>query len=178
MNTAHSKAIMVLCFLVAALFVIFSKFRISTDLALFLPEPVTKFEKLLHHQLRNSASANIIFLGFSGLAPTELAGFNRRMTARLRQSDKFSRVVNNADSLSEGTLAFLQKNRYLLTHKDLSEQFSIAGLKAALAARLEGLASASASVEKNICAMTPPQKSSPCCNSGKAKSANTNGPPS
>jgi len=154
-NTARCKAITIVCILLAALYVIFANFRISTELSLFLPEPVTKFEKLLHYQLNNGASTNIIFLGFSGLPAKELADFNQRMTKRLRQSDTFSKVTNNASNLSESALEFLEKNRYLLTHNDLSEQLSVAGLKASLSARLDGLASSSAPIEKRYLRRDP-----------------------
>ena len=70
------------------------------------------------------------------------------MVDRLGQSGTFSTVTNNARSLSTRALEFLEKHRYLLTHHDLTEQFSVSGLKSALQARLEGLASSSAAVEK------------------------------
>lgn len=148
MITERNKAIAIVCVLIFASFVIFTKFKVSTDLGLFLPEPVTKFEKLLHHQLDHSASSNIIFLGFSGLAPEQLASFNQSITEKLRQSKAFSKITNNASSLSNNGLEFLENNRYLLTHNDLSKQFSVTGFKSALNDRLEGLASSSAPIEK------------------------------
>ena len=107
MSTARSKGIIITCFLLVALVVIITKIRVSTDLALFLPEPVSKVERLLHHQLDNGASTNIIFFGFSGLPVEELAAFNQRITEKLRQSDTFRKVTNNAASLSDTGLEFL-----------------------------------------------------------------------
>jgi predicted exporter len=154
-STARSKGIIIACFLFVALIVIVTKIRVSTDLALFLPEPVSKVERLLHHQLDSGASTNIIFLGFSGVPVAELAAFNQRITEKLRQSDTFSKVTNNAASLSESGLEFLEKNRYLLTHNDLSEQFSVSGFNTALNARLEGLLSSSAPIEKRYIRKDP-----------------------
>lgn len=141
---------MIVCAVIAALFVVLTQFRVSTDLALFLPEPDSKFERLLWYQLDNGASANIIFLAFSGLDTEALADFNKSAVARLGQSGTFGQVTNNARNLSDRALAFLEKHRYLLTHHDLTERFSVAGLKSSLQARLEGLASSSASVEKRF----------------------------
>jgi predicted exporter len=154
-STALGKGIIITCFLFVALIVIVTKIRVSTDLALFLPEPVSKVERLLHHQLDNGASTNIIFLGFSGLPAAELAAFNQRITEKLRQSDTFKKVTNNAASLSESGLKFLEVNRYLLTHNDLSEQFSVSGFNTALNARLEGLLSSSAPIEKRYIRKDP-----------------------
>lgn len=120
----------------------------STDLALFLPEPATKFERLLHYQLDKSASSNMIFLSFSGLPRNELAEFNRQMTKELRASKTFKRITNNAETLSDSGLKFLEKYRYLLSQNDLSQQFSVEGLSKALKNRLDGLASSNAQVEK------------------------------
>ena len=148
MNAARTKGALIVCAVIAAFFVVLTQFRVSTDLALFLPEPDSKFERLLRYQLDNGASANILFLAFSGPDTETLADFNKSVVDRLGQSGTFSTVTNNARSLSTRALEFLEKHRYLLTHHDLTEQFSVSGLKSALQARLEGLASSSAAVEK------------------------------
>ena len=148
MNTARNKAVVIVVLLFASFLVITTKFRVSTDLNLFLPEPQTKFEQLLRHQLDNGASTNIVFLGFSGLPAKELAQFNIAMAKRLEQSPTFSKVTNNASTLSDEALTFLENNRYLLTHNDLDQQFSIEGFSQSLQQRLQGLSSASAPMEK------------------------------
>ncbi len=147
-STARNKAILILCIVFVALALIVAKIKVSTELALFLPEPVTKFERLLHHQLDNGASTNIIFISFSGLPTRQLAEFNQKFSEELRQSETFGKITNNASSLSESGLEFIEKHRYLLSHNDLSAQFSVTGLKASLQARLDGLASSSAPIEK------------------------------
>ena len=148
MGTTRKNSIIILGLVFVSLIVTLSKFKMSTDLALFLPEPVTKFERLLHYQLDKSASSNMIFLSFSGLPSKKLAEFNREMARQLRTSKSFSRVSNNVGNLSDSGLGFLEKYRYLLTQNDLSRQFSAEGLKQSLQNRLEGLASSSAPIEK------------------------------
>jgi predicted exporter len=135
--------------------IVASQFHIANNLTLFLPEPDTEFERLLHHQLDKSASSSMIFLAFSGLPEDDLAGFNQRITKKLRNSKTFSRVTNNAENLSEGLLAFLQKYRYLLTHNDLSNRFSASELKLSLQQRLQGLASSAAPLEKRYLRQDP-----------------------
>jgi predicted exporter len=97
----------------------------------------------------------IIITCFLFVPAAELAAFNQRITEKLRQSDTFKKVTNNAASLSESGLKFLEVNRYLLTHNDLSEQFSVSGFNTALNARLEGLLSSSAPIEKRYIRKDP-----------------------
>ena len=155
MNIARNKAIVILLFVVVAIYAIITRFSVSTDLGLFLPEPETKFERLLRHQLDNGASTNIILIAFSGLPEKQLAQFNLTFVDELSQSEKFAKVTNNASTLSDDALGFLEEHRYLLTHQDLSKQFSAPGFRAALQDRLDGLASSSAPIEKRFLQKDP-----------------------
>jgi predicted exporter len=110
---------------------------------------------LLRHQLDNGASTNIILVAFSGLPQKQLADFNHRFTEKLNSSETFSRVTNNASSMGDELLEFLQTNRYLLTHSDLSRKFSVDGFAQSLSDRLEGLASSAAPIEKKFLRRDP-----------------------
>jgi len=167
--TASYKAVIILGLVFTACVVVASKFHIANDLTLFLPEPDTEFERLLHHQLDKSASSNMVFLAFSGLPEDDLADFNQRITNKLRNSKTFSRVTNNAENLSEGLLAFLQKYRYLLTHNDLSNRFSASELKLFLQQRLQGLASSAAPLEKRYLRQDPTAEISGLLNDWQGK---------
>lgn len=155
MDVARTKAIIILCILAIALFTIFTRFNVSTDVGIFLPKPETRFEKLLRHQLDNGASTNIILLAFSGLPSARLAEFNHDVVEKLKTSGTFDKVVNGASESSDEILSFLEKYRYLLTRNNLAEQFSIPGLKSALNARLDGLYSSSAALEKRFLRKDP-----------------------
>ncbi len=155
MDAARNKAIIILCVLVIALFTIFTRFSVSTDVGIFLPEPETRFEKLLHHQLDNGASTSIILLALEGLPSTKLAEFSHAFVEKLNASETFDKVINGASESSDEVLSFLEKYRYLLTHNNLAEQFSIPGLKSALKARLEGLYSSTAALEKRFLRKDP-----------------------
>ncbi len=155
MGTTSYKAVIVMGLVFTAIVIVTSRFQIANNLTLFLPEPDTKFERLLHHQLDKSASSNMIFLAFSGLPEDVLAEFNQRITEKLRASKTFGRVINNAENLNQSVLEFLQKYRYLLTPNDLSNQFSANGLKSSLQQRLQGLASSAAPLEKRYLRQDP-----------------------
>ncbi len=139
-----------LLFLSLAVAVIAIRLDVSTDLGVFLPEGKTRFDRLLRHQLNNGASANIILVALSGLPVKELSEQNRKFAEVLRASGKFSSVTNHAGNLGDEALEFLKQNRYLLTHSDLSQKFSVEGFRQSLSERVQGLASALAPLEKQL----------------------------
>ena len=151
----RNKAIIILLLLAACVFVIASKIKVSTDLSLFLPEPSNKSERLLHQQLGNGASIKLVFIALTGLPEDSLAEANKAFVAQLSLSPLFRKVVNQATSLGEEGLAFVEENRYLLSHQDLSEQFSVEGLQYALGERIRGLTSPQASLEKRYMRQDP-----------------------
>lgn len=155
MNAAQIKALALVCMLLGSVFIIADRFNISTDLGTFLPDAETKFDRLLRHQLYSGTSTNIILLGFKGLPEKQLADFNHKISDELMKSGLFSVVRNNASNLDETALNFLEENRYLLTHNELSEKFSVAGLSESLQHRIEGLSSSTAALEKKYLRQDP-----------------------
>lgn len=148
-------AALVVLLLLGALVVIGLKIKISTDLKLFLPEPSNKVERLLHHQLDNGASTRLVFIALHGLDPPSLAALNKVLTASVKRSPLFIRVVNKATELSQEGLQFVEQNRYLLSHADLDQRFSVEGFKQSFADRLRGLASPQAALEKKYLRQDP-----------------------
>ncbi len=142
------RAATVVALLVASLIVIYLKINVSTDLKLFLPEPSNKAERLLHHQLDNGASTKLVFIALSGLSDEALAEANRKLTDKLSNSPLFSKVVNQASALGREGLEFVVDNRYLLSRKTLSDVLTKEGFDEALEARIRGLTSVEASIEK------------------------------
>ena len=145
---AKRNAVLVLLICVLAGLIILAKFKISTDLSLFLPEPESRIERLLHHQLDKGASSNLVFIALTGLDPTAMAELNLQMRDLLEKSGRFRKVSSNAKSLGQEQLNFLVENRYLLSHQNLADRFSEEGLKNALAERVQGLSSPQARLEK------------------------------
>ena len=103
------RAIIIACGLLAAFLFISFNIKISTDLSLFLPEPDSKIERLLRHQIDNGASSNLIFIALRNLPKQALAEINQVMTDALRQSPYFSKVTNNAGELGETELEFVER---------------------------------------------------------------------
>lgn len=153
-RTRNGAAIVVLL-LIVLIAIVALKIRISTDISLFLPEPSNKAERLLHHQLNNGASTNLVFIALTGLPPNRLAQTNSQLTGQLQASGVFRKVINRADDLSDKGLDFLVANRYLLSHSDLTQQLSEEGLKSALQQRLQGLSSSQAPLEKKFLRQDP-----------------------
>ena len=152
---ARIRAILVILLLLASLAVIGIQGKISTDLRLFLPEPNSRAEILLHHQLENGVSTRMLFIAFEGMASDELARASDAMAMALAESPLFSKVINRADRLGEEALAFVVRNRYQLSRRNLGEQFSEAGFRAALSDRLAGLAGPMAPLEKSFLRQDP-----------------------
>ncbi len=151
----RNRAVLVVIVLLISVLTIAFKFKISTDLKLFLPEPSNKEERLLHHQLDNGDSANLIFIALSGLPPEKLAIANRQLEETLSESPLFRKVVNRASDLSQSALEFVVDNRYLLSHRDLAETFTVDGFRQALKERIRGLSSPQVSIEKKYLRQDP-----------------------
>ena len=154
-NQSRNKAIFIVLFLIAAAIVIGFKIRVSTDLSLFLPEPSNKVERLLHQQLGGAASTKLVFIALTGLSTDKLAAANEALTTQLSQSPVFRKVINQAGKLSQEGLAFVEENRYLLSHRNLSQRFSEEGLKESLQERIRGLTSPQAPLEKQYLRTDP-----------------------
>ena len=88
-SQAITKAALVVTVLLISILIIAFQFRISTDLKLFLPEPSNKEERLLHYQLDNGASTNLIFIALSGLPSEQLAQHNQALTEALSSTPLF-----------------------------------------------------------------------------------------
>ncbi|MGI9318270.1 MAG: MMPL family transporter [bacterium] len=154
-SQARYKAALVVLVLLSSVAVIAFQFKISTDLKLFLPEPSSKEERLLHHQLDNGASTDLIFIALSGLSPEQLAASNKTLTEALSKLPLFRKVVNRASELSTEGLEFVVDNRYLLSHRSLAEEFTIEGFERALEERIRGLSSPQSSIEKKYLRQDP-----------------------
>ena len=154
-SQAKTKAALVVLALLISILIIALQFKISTDLKLFLPEPSNKEERLLHYQLDNGASTNLIFIALSGLPPEQLAQHNQALAEVLSSTPLFRKVINRASELSKEALEFVVENRYLLSHSDLETQFSVEGFEQSLADRVRGLSSPQASLEKKFLRQDP-----------------------
>ena len=139
----------------ASLWVVIDRFKVTTELKLFLPPGNTAIERLLLSQLERGATTSLMFASIEGAEAKILSDTNKAVAAKLRQSKLVQRVFNGEEGLSEKEQALIFDYRYLLSGKDFKHQFSVDGLQQALGQRLQGLASATASLEKKYLRSDP-----------------------
>jgi len=127
----------------------------TADLTAFLPPSVTPNQALLIAQLRDGVAARLVLVGLEGADEATLAATSRALAERLRASDRFAYVANGAGGLSKRDRDALLDHRYLLSPAVNAEQFSAAGLRAALERTLELLASPAGTLVRPTLARDP-----------------------
>lgn len=147
--------ILLLGVLLASVWLIATRFAISTDLAVFLPESKTSNEKILLKQLGKGATSRLLFLSITGASELELRDVNKVFAAKLRSSPFFARVLNGEHEIKEADKDLIFKHRYMVAPIDVESSFEVDGLHQALQDRLRGLASSTAAFEKAFLARDP-----------------------
>ena len=127
----------------------------TADLTAFLPPSATPNQTLLIAQLRDGVAARLVLVGLEGADEAALAATSRALAERLRASDRFAYVANGAGGLSKRDRDALLDHRYLLSPGVNAEQFSAAGLRAALERTLELLASPAGTLVRPTLARDP-----------------------
>lgn len=140
--------------LVSALFIavwaLFTQFKVTTDLGVFLPETKTATEEILVKQLGTGATSKLLFVSISGASELQLREVNKSLAQILRNSVLFARVLNGEHDLNEADRDLIFRYRYLVAPMDITQRFSVEGLHQALQDRLRGLASSTAAFEKSF----------------------------
>jgi predicted exporter len=114
---------------------------LSTDLSAFLPRSPTPAQQLLVDQLREGIVSRLVLVGIEGAGPPRLAALSEALRTRLARDPTFVYVNNGAQELIEADGRFLFEHRYLLSPEVAPARFTAAGLRAALEADLDLLAS-------------------------------------
>ena len=154
-QTSKSAAAVVSLFVLCALAVTISRFNLTTDLGIFLPRGESVMEQVLMSQLEKGSTTNLVFAGISGGNPTEITETNRRFADALAKDDGVVQVLNGDTGLAKSDRDWVMSNRYHLTPSDLSQRFTVEGLKESLDERLRGLTSPIASLEKRFLPRDP-----------------------
>ena len=153
--TGLSARVVLFVVLTTALWLILTRFNVTTDLGVFLPEIKSSSEKILIKQLGKGATSRLLFVALSGADELELREANKNLAANLRGSELFSRVLNGEHNLNEADRDLIFRNRYLVAPLDISHLFSVEGLRESLQERLRGLASSTALFEKRFLTRDP-----------------------
>lgn len=112
----------------AVLYLIFN-LKVNADISGFLPQTSDHQTSLLIDQLKNGAGSRYLFLAVQSESGGDLPEASRIIASRLRESNRFAAVHNGQLIQMEQDLNLIRKFRYHLSHRNLSESFSIQGLK-------------------------------------------------
>ena len=118
---------------------VLARARYSADLSAFLPRTPSMSQQQLVGQLRNGLASRLILIGIEGGAAQQRAEAARALASALRATGAFANV---SDGASEDTdRDFVVAHRYVLSDAATASRFSTEGLRAALGADLDLLAS-------------------------------------
>lgn len=129
--------------------------RYSADLSGFLPRDPNPAQQLLVDQLRDGAVGRVMLIAIEGADAAARAALSRDLAERLRADSRFAFVANGAaqSARREGELLF--EHRYLLSPAVTPERFSAEGLRRAVEATLDLVASSAGGLAQALLARDP-----------------------
>jgi predicted exporter len=126
-----------------------------SDLSAFLPAHPTAMQRLLVDQLREGPASRLILCALEGGTAPDRAATTAWMAAKLRGDPAFA-AIDDGDALTaEADRRFLFTHRYLLSAAVTPERFSPDGLRRAIEASLEELASPAGLLLKSLLPADP-----------------------
>jgi len=130
--------------------VVIARAHYVTDLSAFLPSKPTPKQRLLVDQLREGPASRLILIALERSDARTRAEMSRAIARRLRADREFSRIENGERTTAERDRRFLFEHRYLLSEAVSAERFSVAGLRRALQATIDDLASPAGLMVKSL----------------------------
>lgn len=119
--------------------------RFSADMTAFLPRSPSPAEQILVEQMQNGVASRLILIAVEGAPGPVLADLSKDFARRLRGNAAFVLVNNGETQGAAGGLGadndFVWRNRYLLSADVTPARFTVEGLRRALDADLNLLAS-------------------------------------
>src|SRR5271170_40939 len=113
----------------------------SADLSAFLPRTPSSAQQQMVGQLRNGLASRLMLIGIEGGNAPQRANAALALARALRASGAFATVSDGAAQDSEPDRDFIFAQRYALSDAITAERFSTEGLKSAIGADLDLLAS-------------------------------------
>ncbi|QXP83270.1 MMPL family transporter [Methylococcus sp. Mc7] len=126
------------------------RMRLATDLSAFLPSRPSASEQLLIDQLKEGPASRLVLVAVEGATDSARARISGRMAERLRQDAEFSAVSNGAAAEREPERQLLFRRRYLLSPSVTPERFTVEGLRTAVRASIDRLASSAGLMTKSL----------------------------
>ncbi len=114
---------------------------VTADLSAFLPAAATRSQALLVKQLREGVASRLMLIGIEGSDAASLAKCSGDLAQRLRTDGLFATVGNGDPALFAAERARVDELRYAMSPGVTAERFTASGLREALDADLELLAS-------------------------------------
>jgi predicted exporter len=127
----------------------------TADMSAFLPRSPTPAQQLLVEQLTEGVLSRLLLVGIEGGTPTERADLSRALAKRLEDGGLFVSVRNGDAAVLARDREILFANRYLLSPAVTPERFSTAGLRAAVEASIDLLASPAGLMLKGLLSHDP-----------------------
>ncbi len=115
--------------------------RFVADLSSFLPAVPTAEQRLLVDQLREGALSRVMLAGIGGADAPTRARLSRALADSLRADPRFAAVANGTLQGFERERDFALAHRYALSPRVDAARFGVAGLRSAIAATIDLLAS-------------------------------------
>ncbi len=149
----RAVALLVAVVLLAAYAV--ARVRVSADFAAFLPAGADPTQRALIQQLREGAAGRLVLIELSGAPPGALAAASQALRARLATEPAFRYAANGDALAARREVELIGAQRYALSRRLTTATFTVEGLRAALAERLEGLYGSAAPLEGALLAQDP-----------------------
>ncbi len=127
----------------------------SADMSAFLPRNPTPAQQLLVEQLTEGVLSRLLLVGIEGGTPSERADLSRALARRLEYGGLFISVRNGDAAVLARDREILFSNRYLLSPAVSPERFSSTGLRTAVEASIDLLASPAGMMLKGLLGHDP-----------------------
>ena len=153
--SARGRAIALWLAGVALCGVIIGRTVFTADLSAFLPQAPTAEQRVLLDQLRDGVVSRLILVGIEGGDAASRAAASKSMARRLRADPALASVSNGEPVNAERDQRFLFENRYLLSAAVTPQRFTVDGLREALSATIDLLASPAGMLVKPLLPRDP-----------------------
>jgi predicted exporter len=127
----------------------------SADLSAFLPRTPSSAQQLLVGQLRNGLASRLILIGIEGGDARQRAEASLALARALRASGAFANVNEGAERGAQQDRDFIFAHRYVLSAGVNPGRFSTDGLRAAISADVDLLASPAGAFAQSLLRSDP-----------------------
>ena len=129
--------------------------RFVADLSSFLPAHPTAEQQVLVDQLQHGALSRVMLVGIEGGDAASRAAVSRALARELSKDARFAGVANGETGGFERERELLFAHRYVLSPKVDAQRFSVEGLRQAIGASLDLLASSAGLAVKSLLTRDP-----------------------